>query len=194
MLEYCLSCAHASCKPERSHLSTCEVSAEDVKPFGAAINACSKASRWNHACLLLEVAKSAHLSMGPIVVNTVMGACSRKQQWRQSLHLLSVASDADLTTMNTAISACARAESWQHALMLLEVIPQKQLARDIFSFNSAMSGMGGRRWTIGISLLELMERERVTPDAVTYNSLMDAAPQRAQELFAQMLCNKAACP
>ncbi|CAE7841718.1 Rpl12, partial [Symbiodinium necroappetens] len=162
----------------------------EVKAFGAAINACSKASRWRHASLLLEVAQTAQADMGTIVVNTVMGACSRSQQWRQTLHLLSTSKTPDLTTCNTAIAACARAEGWQHALTLLQEIPQRQLTRDTFSFNSVMSALTGKRWAIGVALLESMVLEQVPPDPVTYNSLMDAAPHNAQELFRHMLCRR----
>ena len=169
------------------------VRAKEVKAFGAAINACSKASRWRHASLLLEVAQTAQADMGTIVVNTVMGACSRSQQWRQTLHLLSTSKTPDLTTCNTAIAACARAEGWQHALTLLQEIPQRQLTRDTFSFNSVMSALTGKRWAIGVALLESMVLEQVPPDPVTYNSLMDAAPHNAQELFRHMLCRRAAC-
>ena len=164
-----------------------------MKPFGAAINACSKGSRWSQACFLLQLAEARQLTLGPIVVNTVMGACSRCQQWQQSLHLLGCSRAPDLTTFNTAIASCARAASWQHAIAILDDIPSRQLARDTFSFNSAMGGLGGSRWILGIALLELMALQRVASDAVTYNSLMDAAPQKAQELFRQMLCAEAAC-
>ena len=168
------------------------LASQDPKPFGAAINACSKSSQWKHASALLEVAEAAEVSMGPIGVNTVMGACSRSQKWREALHLFSTATAPDLTTFNTAIAACARAKSWQQSLLLLEDIPRRKLARDTFSFNSAMSGLAGSRWVAGIALLELMVSEQVAPDTVTYNSLMDVAPQKAPEIFRQMLREEAA--
>ncbi|CAE8681375.1 unnamed protein product [Polarella glacialis] len=161
-------------QPPRSPITAC---------FGAALHACDRGSRWQHALLLLDMAGEAGYALDVAAQSAAVSACGRAGRWERSLLLLqelhaSQGGSADAVARNAAVAACGGAGQWQWASWLL--YQRGGPLPDVVSCSSLVDSLGRvSRWQAALGLLGDMSSMKVEANSVSYAAAISACSTAA---------------
>ncbi|CAE8645022.1 unnamed protein product [Polarella glacialis] len=182
----------------RQVLSFMGQSRVEVNSFhcSAAISACEKAGKWQHALDLLSQMPQMRVSPTVMCYSAAISACEKGRKWQLALctlgHMEGSGIPPDSIIFNAVISACEKGGEWQLALGLLQNIFEMRLLPTVISYSAAISACEkGGQWQLALDLLAVMPQMRCEPNVVSYSSAISACEkggqwQLAMELLAEM--------
>ncbi|CAE8596114.1 unnamed protein product [Polarella glacialis] len=182
----------------RQVLSFMGQSRVEVNSFhcSAAISACEKAGKWQHALDLLSQMPQMRVSPTVMCYSAAISACEKGRKWQLALctlgHMEESGIPPDSIIFNAVISACEKGGEWQLALGLLQNIFEMRLLPTVISYSAAISACEkGGQWQLALDLLAVMPQMRCEPNVVSYSSAISACEkggqwQLAMELLAEM--------
>lgn len=182
----------------------------DVYAYTAAIEAYSKAGRWQNALELLEEMEKGGIEPSSITYSVTISACGNGGNWEMALELLErmrrKSLSINLITYNSAITALSKAAKrhsksglnsillWKRAVGLLEQMKNDGIEPDGFSYSSAITCCGAEgQWEEALNIIEIMQNgdSRSFPNKVAYTAAISSCGRagrvdEALRLFQQM--------
>eukprot|EP00435_Cladocopium_sp_Y103_P074729 s7_g50.t2 len=186
----------------------------NIVSYGAAIDACAKAGRWEEASRLLDepwLNEMILAGLTPNMASCNAALCAAKAagHWQEAAELLekmqSLGLPPDAQSFTAAIGACANAGRWEEALQMLrraetETTPEPEtrysleslVNPDVVCFSTAINACARQsRWKEALDLLDLMPIFHHEPNGYCYNTAASACAragrwQKALELLSSM--------
>eukprot|EP00434_Breviolum_minutum_P026241 symbB.v1.2.023196.t1/scaffold2107.1/size91221/5 len=147
----------------------------DAFTYSSVASACAKSGHWTLASWLLVDMTQRQIESNTICMNAMMNCFEKGQQWSRVLTCLEEMTlqkvRPDRTSYNIIISAC----DWPTSLLFLQDMINRNLQRDVVSFNAAMqSCTRGTEWSSALWILKEMPRLSVRRSIVSMNTAMSA--------------------
>ncbi|CAJ1429265.1 unnamed protein product [Effrenium voratum] len=136
--------------------------------YGAAVNACEKATEWALSVNLLILVQRDQVKVDLLTCGAAISACAERGLWTRAGGLLREITahglEADLIACNAALSALST--QWRRAGAMFG-----QLSRpNLVTFNACFSACEAAQWRHVLELLREMALERLRGDFVTFSS------------------------
>eukprot|EP00439_Symbiodinium_sp_Y106_P060999 s2156_g9.t1 len=161
------------------------------RSFSIVINACGKASKWQHGLDLFNSFEGGTGRGRVVVHNAAISCCERGQQWEQALVVLArlgLRKEADVVSYSAAMSACVRCEVWQYALALLGELGQQRLQTDLIIQNTAISACEkGDQWQKALALLLGLKSRSLKADLVSYSAAISSCAKGQWQIALYLL-------
>lgn len=151
-----------------------------VVAHSAAINACARGSRWQHAQQVFVDMMAEGVAPNAIACNAVINACEKSARWEQAIAWLAELPAQRLRptviSFNTAISACSRGKRWTQAVQLVEQLEKEaHLAPNSITLAAVLSGLDtARQAKDGSDWLAEWQSKRLDLDTIAYNVAISA--------------------
>ncbi|OLP94994.1 Ribosomal RNA small subunit methyltransferase F [Symbiodinium microadriaticum] len=175
----CAACsAHAEWLPALGALRELLVRGRDpdVVTFTAVTDVCSRASQWQTAARLVQLA-GARCALQPRdahILRCSATASAERSSWWKVLHLLR-SPCADSIACGAALGACGKDASWLAAAQLLVDGQSQLLEKHCIMYNAMVTACErGLAWPLALQLLPDLAVASVEISDVTYNAAISA--------------------
>ena len=149
----------------------------NIYSFSACITSAEKSTLWSLALTYVKHMKQSTIQPNVVNLNAALSAFSKEggHQWPLAISLwakICLEIEPNVISFTTAMTSHITMWSWPRSLNFLELMPQTNVAPNVFTFSTAINICERGEWPWATALLEKMSKDfHLQPNLVCFNVL-----------------------